>query len=544
MTVFGNSFVPDGHDNQNIGDLHDAGPTPLTRRWRTAAILCFVLIAIFHGATLMRFPPPFVDEAWYIARAWEYVDTGRQFGMLDRGVLEQFARPWCVFPWLPTAMTSLALRLADAPSLHVMRWCSFAGGMLLLAALWGITRRLFNPQAAVLAVVLCALSFSFCYSAHLARTDVIAAAFGYTGILLYVAGGQRRFLPGLAGGGLIGLAVEIHPHSAIFALAIMALALFDLVVGSPRCSRGIAGIICGGFAGILFYLGIHVAPDPAAYFDLNTLIYTRTHVPPLLSFRYDTIARAFTDLNHGLFAMLFHSPLVTPVWIVAVAVTWKHLNKRMIVLLISFLAGHALLLSNKAVYYAIHTVPALAMCTGAIVAHAWLRPMQPQQTIRNATVRILAGVLLVSPILSHALRPLRLIYQVNFNAQYQEVQRQLNSVVGANESILGSQTWWLGMPQHTFYSWENLIYYDRLYNDASVADALTALQPDILIIDGHFRWFIRDDPGSNDYLRQMRIPESELMAFLDANASLITTLNGLCYGAVDVYRIQWRAAPE
>ena len=54
-------------------------------------LFVFAAVLILHLLTRMRYPAPFVDEAWLLSRAWTFIQTGHQFGGLDSGVGEQFA---------------------------------------------------------------------------------------------------------------------------------------------------------------------------------------------------------------------------------------------------------------------------------------------------------------------------------------------------------------------------------------------------------------------------------------------------------------------
>src|SRR5258708_2378396 len=53
-----------------------------------AALL--VGLTVVNLLTLLRTPPPFVDEAWNANRAWGLLHTGHSFGTLDAGVFEKY----------------------------------------------------------------------------------------------------------------------------------------------------------------------------------------------------------------------------------------------------------------------------------------------------------------------------------------------------------------------------------------------------------------------------------------------------------------------
>src|SRR5438874_400733 len=78
----------------------------IVNRWLPLAALLIVVTGV-HLATLLRYPPPFVDEGWNASRAWGLLHTGRAFGTLDAGVFQQYPGYWTFFPWLGTAIHAL-----------------------------------------------------------------------------------------------------------------------------------------------------------------------------------------------------------------------------------------------------------------------------------------------------------------------------------------------------------------------------------------------------------------------------------------------------
>src|SRR5437762_1346400 len=70
-------------------------------------------------------------------------------------------------------------------------------GLALLAIVYRIGRLLYGPRVGLFAALLLAVSGSFLYSAHMARHDVIVAAFGYGAVALYLSnasGDDRRWV--------------------------------------------------------------------------------------------------------------------------------------------------------------------------------------------------------------------------------------------------------------------------------------------------------------------------------------------------------------
>src|SRR5438067_3298267 len=144
--------------------------------WWPAAVLLLASPILLSFWSLLRTPPPFLDEVWFANRAWALLRTGLNFGTLDQGVFDHFDGYWTYFPLLPSYFQGLSFQLFGL-SLFSLRLTSLAFGFVLLAALYGIARPCGGGRVAVLAVSLVGLSRAFLYSSHLGRPDVMVAAF-------------------------------------------------------------------------------------------------------------------------------------------------------------------------------------------------------------------------------------------------------------------------------------------------------------------------------------------------------------------------------
>src|SRR5438128_1773867 len=185
----------------------EARPIRSAPWWATAAAL-LVPPALLSFWSLLRTPPPFIDEVWFANRAWAYLQTGLNFGTMDEGVWDHFDGHWTYFPWLPSLFEALAFRFLGL-SLFALRIPSLAFGLVLLGAVYAIARHFGGRRLALLSLLLVGLSRAFVYSSHLGRPDVIGAAFGFGAIALYLTDRSRSVSPAsLLSGLAIGLAFE------------------------------------------------------------------------------------------------------------------------------------------------------------------------------------------------------------------------------------------------------------------------------------------------------------------------------------------------
>ena len=141
-------------------------------------LICGIILAI-HLLTLLRYPRPFVDEAWLVSRAWAFKQTGHQFGVLDAGLGENYAGLWTLNQWLITVLQSTVLRFFPRPELLPLRALSLVEGIGLLAVSYWTANKLGGRRIAIISTLLLAIARIFFHTAHMARYDILAALFGY-----------------------------------------------------------------------------------------------------------------------------------------------------------------------------------------------------------------------------------------------------------------------------------------------------------------------------------------------------------------------------
>ncbi len=501
------------------------GHDRVQRRVLTAAVLGVVLA--LHVWSLTRFPGPFVDEAWFGNRAWSLVQHGNPLGTLDHGVVDRFDGSSHFFQTLPMLVQAAALRLAGSPSLLALRAVSLIMGAVLALAIWLIARTWYDASTAASSVVLLGLSGPFTYSSHLARYDIIAAAFGYSAIALYVRPGRHRPLTAILAGLLGGIAFECHPFALaiVVALPVLAFEEFGWRVLSASVPRA---LIAGLVAGFLIYPTLHVLPNPQSYFELTRLIYGPTHTP--------SVGQLGTGLAEWLSLAVASFGFLTPVLIWALLTLSEggdRRDRRLLLVSATISVAFAILVRNKQPYYSVLFTPPLVLCL-AVAAGNMIRDRNRSPRFLRRSSLAAAAVLLT------------LSFGASFSAMrqdgrpaYNDALKRLAEVVEPGDSMMGSQTYWFGFAEHPYYSWEQLVYLRRLRPGLSIGDALTTMRPDLFIRDDHMEWFILDRPGDTAYTQLLWIPKVEIESWLAAHASIIADFVNPLYGRIRVYRIRW-----
>ncbi len=510
------------------------------RRYPLAVTVTFVAVAVFHLLTLLRVPAPFVDDAWYASRAWSLIQQGQAFGTLDAGVLDRYPGYWTYFPLLGPIVQSLGIRLLGL-SLFSVRLVSLVFGLMLLAIVYAMGRRIGGRTVALTAALLTAFSSSFMRSSHLARPDIMVVALGYGATLLYLMDRSRHFSMRSALAGLmVGAAFEVHPNGLIFAPAIAALFLADEGWAFWRCARFWAFV--GGLgAGLAAYALLHVVRYPATYIAITGIIVGNSRVPPLLT--PDVGAWLGSAVVTGLLVCAgqgLRSGLVA-----AAIASFLHRRsdgeRRALLLLLTLMAALAAQVPNKAAHYAILLSPAADLLIALFLQRLWqwrrsLVAQASPATVAAYGLLVLAAAGLLSAATVDSLSALAR----NPMADYRAVVDRVRQVAPPGGRILGTQTYWLDLADHPYSSFENLAYYQHYAPGSTLEDALRALRPDVLVVDAHDARLIVRDPSTLVPADQfVAISQDDWERFLAQHGRLRATVSTDAFGDVRIYSIDW-----
>jgi hypothetical protein len=503
------------------------------RKWSLLALGSLLAIAaVVHGWLLLDYPAPFVDEAWLAARAWGFVQTGTPVGVLDTGLYGPLPNFWLRFGFVYTAVNAAALWVAGEPSVVAMRIVSLGYGLILLGAVYVIGSRIVSPRVGLVGVALVALSRPFLYSAHLARPDIAAAAFGLVAVALHVANKRRLVWVEVLAAASVGLAFEFHPNGVIYGIAVAVLLVYDEGHGVWRRPHA-WGFVGGGVLSIAAYAAAHILPDPATYFSVNRLVYGKSHRPPLLTFDWQLIESAvtgFVSLAASTFSDL--GPLVLAACVALVG--WRTAQEnRLLVLAGTMVAAFVFVVPNKFPYYAIVYSPPLDLVLAAFVVRcadaARDRTAHVRRTAALGVFVLLALALAIS------------LTQLDYRARqgFEAVRTRLPQYIAPGDRIMGSQTYWFFLQEHTYFAWETLPYYKRIAPGSTLADAFAEYRPDVFLVDNQVRRYISAQERNNTYLDELRIPSGELRAFLEARGSRVAEVDSALYGRIEIFRIRW-----
>ena len=502
----------------------------ITYRERRIWFVLIGTVLIVHALTLLRYPPPFVDDAVMGNRAWEFLRSGTSFGVLDRGVFDRFEGYSNFWPFLPAAIQSIGFLFSKSPSILALRSISFVFGILLIIFVFVIGKYFGGERLGLVSVLLMLITKPFFVSSHLGRMDIIVASMGLAAITLILYFQNKNWLFSLVAGLIAGLAFEVHPYSLIYIFVIEGLLFFEY---RKRIlySSSFWAFNFGVLIGFIVFIYLHILPNPASYFEAMKLADGGVHTPPILTINPRLLLNSaysaiVTISNDNLVILLL---LYLGIFKLDLSNNKKHQQIGLIVVVL--FVAYILLFNNKIFYYSILISPALV-----IIASIYLITIQ--ERIINNSIGKLFYPLIWGLTIIVAILTLRVL-TVDFWTHYNNVQSEINRHIQKNDLVMGNQLYWFGLYQNDYYSWEALIFYQRYDPESDLEEALLEFKPDILIIDQHISQFITDSDGTIAYQKALKLPETQTNSLLSKYGNLITEFDGGVYGLVRIYRFNW-----
>ena len=503
--------------------------------WTRGLVVAIIAVVIFHLVFLLRFPPVFSDEAWMASRAWGWLQSGLNFSPLDAGVWDKFEGYWTFYPLVPTLLHAATIQLLGL-KVSSLRLLSLLFGLGLLAAVYFISYEFCRSRrCSLITVLLVSTSWPFLRSSHLIRPDIFGATLGFTAIVLHLVGCRRqRPILSLLAGLLIGLAFEIHLNAAIYGPVVVALFLVDHGWQLVR-QRNFWAFVGGTCLGLAWYVWLHILPYPQTYATMGQGL-AETHFPPLFSGNPLGMFGSLFETSVFLLAGTLFRVLAT---LIAAVMLWRERATAYVKPLTMFVVGtlaFAFLIRNKMNYYLILIAP-----FADLVLAIWIeQTLQKHRTTAFRWKPFVYSIVAVSLALG--------LYLVDLSPPSGDLNLVVNRVkrvISKDASVMGSQTYWFGLYEHPYLSWQSINGYQRFHPGSNFDDAIQVLRPDILIIDNHLRQFTVSDrletprSGFQRYIWERRLRKEDLDTFLARRGKLADSVDTVTYGTVDIYSIRW-----
>ena len=511
-------------------------------------------LALFHLLTLEYFPAPFGDEAWNLARVIGYRNGEGWFGQLDRGVFDLMPGYQSFFPAFPIWLHDLFISLFPIDDFYALRLSSWFCGIALAIICGLIPMQLMRLTLVDVAaarecrircfslnVICLLLTWPFFLSSHLGRFDILAALFTHAALLVAIWSEKRLALGrGVLAALFYVAAFETHPFSmcvvpGFAVITVLALVQFD----RDTFIRFTTGFVFGSLIGVACFGYLHFDPNAEAFINFYRVAFFSTHLPSsgigivetlgsLWRSFYYALPNIFSPLNtSAALALLILLPLtlIASLRLKGIALTLIY-----ILILFSFIT----LTKDHGYYYFIHIAP----------ASAWVLVLASQRFSRGIAALTTVGKHIFSiGALGFGLYTLDSRFSslegTPASVMITQIQQELRRSIHADDIVIGHQTPWLALRQNKYYSWEGLIYYQRLYPTKSWIDALNHLHPTILILDSQVNLFLNDQTHPPPaYAGKLSLPRGEFLDYLVQHGEMVDHFGSRLLGDVRIFRFR------
>jgi 4-amino-4-deoxy-L-arabinose transferase-like glycosyltransferase len=404
-------------------------------------------------------------------------------------------------------------------------------GILLLAAVILVGRKSFRLEAGVLAALFVSLSAPFLVSAHYARQEIflIASVMFLFALTLQAFERDRWWLHFLSGLGL-GLSTDIHQNALLFFPGFMI--LYASVYQFQVLRRRQTWLWGGGIlVGVLYYLAVHIFPNPSAYFFYLGLSTDNSYAPPILSMNFGTLlqsARGELQRFHFYENSLDFALMVAS--LALIALRRQKYDRAYLGFLAATFVSFTLIQGSKVYFYDILIIPFyLILVSETLLSFAF-------DAQAKAAQRVFALCLTLAFVVNGARHVARTANE-NQTYDYVAVANQIRSVLQPDDRILAVPTWWLGLTEYDYKSAYMLSHY-YYFNDLSLEEGMKRISPTILIVDESF-WTLFNNAGiaASERFRTLPLSMDEAERFIGCCTEELLVIPNPQHGDIFVYRI-------
>ncbi len=417
-----------------------------------------LLLLIYLG----KLPPlaPF-DESLQVNGSWSIVDTGDFFPRIHPysvrdytlgSILRQAAGRWMALTGVGLNQLRLFYVLVGAVSLVFIER----------------TANMLYGQAARFAAV--AVGAFMLLHHNFARPDVFVALTLAAGLYVFfiaqrASSPRKHFLVGL----LLAMAAEGHPaYGPRFAIGVGIIYLWDYMQHIRRTREWfrrlrVVYFVMGGATYLIFYLISRTLFVNDGAIDVgNTLETLRLHYLAQSRGSVGPLSAAKWMLNvtmYRQYVMLYPFEALLTIAVIVLAI-WRR-RREDLILVIVFVVGSIYLYGTLAhlnnfigsySYYAIHTMPIIALLTGSLVAQINEALPQPS-AIHQTRLTWASGMTIVAIVAVFTADTLDLAQHRSSDnmAQLIAVGEQIDRLIPEDLMISGTQVYWLGMTHRRRY---------------------------------------------------------------------------------------------
>jgi hypothetical protein len=236
----------------------------------------------------------------------------------------------------------------------------------------------------------------------------------------------------------------------------------------------------------------------------------------------------------------FYIPII---FLAAISLLIRHLpsDKKLLKLLFAVIVSFILLVRYKLSFYAIIITPLLGIIIAVLLDMSWhfITNKIPKFKIPlKITAFITMGLIIfylfiaiafdLSPVLTDA------------SSSYNTVLTTINQIVPDGKIVMGPQTYWFGRVGQPYYTWEQIVFYQRYAPGVNLEEAFEQFRPQFFIIDKHLDSFIADSVSDlSEHHQFLYLSKTELEQFLYNHGILVKTIKTSNFGLIRIYRLTW-----
>ncbi|HOA25864.1 MAG TPA: glycosyltransferase family 39 protein [Aggregatilineales bacterium] len=447
---------------------------------------------IFHLLSLVQYPPPSCDEAYYSNGAYTLLTTGR-FGLSFYDDLAGADTTFVVYGRLLLLTQALFHLLIPSPLWAARLW-ALTGGLLLIGASYALGKQLFGQHVGGWSALLVAANWAVFYGSHSARPDVWLIASAMLALyLVFRLADHPTAGWAVVTGFAVTLLQDVHLNGMHLIAACGLIALITLGIEQRRWKLVILYAL-GSAAGVLYFLVVHLFPDPQlaiTQYQTLTLGEDREfwlhplgfHLRNLGKFLWDNYVREY----NGLAAVL------SAFYALGVAVLIRRNPSRrearlLGLFIIASLVSFSLVNVHKPAYYAVLWHPPLTLLgaagaklllTDSRLTGFWQRL---PAALHNRSVDVLLAGLFV------ALTAGNLYLAVKYRSvDYAGYARRLRAAIPAGERVLADELWWYALYDRDMVASIKLYASQYARHEATVnpkafSDDMRIISPDYIVL--------------------------------------------------------------
>ncbi len=413
----------------------------ISRKNWTLILTAFALYVVVGFYFLDKYPLIYGDEAYYNEPPIQFLKSrtfrtdlfpplgGFDVSNLINGRIFAFIQ---VFVFSIFGQSVITLRLQ-----------SFVAGLLSILLIYASAHSLFkNKRAAVFTSGVFALSHLLIFASHFGRPDMTVCLFALASFTLFLqALKSDKAWQFLLSGMLAALCVDVHPPGNV-AIFIMWAAAMQQYFAKKIQFKSLCYVGVGITLGILWWLSLHVFPDPALFINQRPLTAV-SQVNSLLGNPINQLLLEFHRWKSFFWYGAFHRNMFL-LLLLSLSAIYGILHRSqtayplLIAAIVGGFLGYTISAPNKTVWYIIYIYPFFILL---IVPTLYAAACSQTRWMRTCGLAL--GLIYALFLASENYYKLP-FYRSNYNAFMEKVRQ----VLPKNSTVLALESYWFGLKDH------------------------------------------------------------------------------------------------